>query len=234
MKGLPKDGWINSLYAKDAKDQGLRGFAFSRIGEGYQSYGGKGQPNTAWAEHRSTVQFTGDANLSWEMLAFEIKYTILVANIGMPYITHDLCSFNKDSLKDDEYMRHIQFGTFQSIFRLHSDHGIRLPWNYPNVKNHAQDFMRLRHSLAPYIYSLSYEVSTGGMPLVRGMYFDYPDSPEAYLFEKQYMFGEKILISPVITPGANANTIVWFPEGTWTNFFTKEKVIGPIKKIYFK
>jgi len=230
IKGLPKDGWINSLYAKDAKDQGLRGFAFSRIGDGYQSYGGKGQPNSAWAEHRNTIQFTGDTYLSWEMLAFEIKYTILAANIGMPYISHDLGSFNKDSLKDDEYMRHIQFGTFQPIFRLHSDHGIRLPWNYPNVKNQAQDFMRLRHALAPYIYSLSYEVSTGGMPLVRGMYFDFPDSAEAYLYATQYMFGEKMLVSPVVTPGSNTNTMVWFPEGTWTNFFTNEKVIGPIKK----
>ena len=113
MKGLPSDSWVNSLYATD---RGLRGFAFSRIGDGYQDYGSKGQSNSAWAEHRSTIQFTGDTYLSCEMLAFQVKYTILAANIGMPYISHDIGRFHEFILDDDEYIHHIQFGTFSLQF----------------------------------------------------------------------------------------------------------------------
>jgi len=228
--GLPVDTWINSRYAKDATDKGLRGFAFSRIGSGYNGYGDIGKPGMAWSDHRYTLHFTGDTYATWDMLAFESTYTILQANIGIPYVSHDLGSFKGQQLSDDMYLRWVQFGTFQPIFRLHSDHGMRLPWEYPNVTKQAEDFIRLRHALVPYTYTLAQESSTGGMPIVRGMYFYYPNSTEAYSFDRQYLYGEKVLVSPVVTPGANATTQVWFPEGKWTSFFTNEIVIGPVVK----
>jgi len=228
--GLPVDTWINSLYAKDAINRGLRGFAFSRIGSGYNGYGDIGVPGMAWSDHRYTLHFTGDTYATWDMLAFESTYTILQANIGIPYVSHDLGSFKGQQLSDDMYLRWVQFGTFQPIFRLHSDHGMRLPWEYPNVTKQAESFIRLRHALVPYTYTLAQKSSIGGMPIVRGMYFYYPNSPEAYSFDKQYFYGDKVLVSPVITPGANATTKLWFPEGKWTSFFTNEIVIGPIVK----
>jgi alpha-glucosidase (family GH31 glycosyl hydrolase) len=230
VRGLPGDGWINSLYTKNATDRGLRGFAFSRIGNGYESYSGQSEPGTSWAEHRYTVHFTGDTYATWEMLGFESYFTIREANIGLPYVTHDLGSFMQYKLDDDMYIRWIQFGTFQPVFRLHSNHGLRLPWDYPNVKKQAEDFMRLRHSLVPYIYSLAHESSTGGMPIVRGMYLYYPEATEAYLYDRQYMFGENVLVSPVTTSGEVASTAVWFPGGKWTNFFTNEIISGPVTK----
>lgn len=230
IPGLPGDTWINSLYAKNAEEQGLRGFAFSRIGNGFENYSGPGTAGTAWSEHRYTVQFTGDTYASWDMLGFESYYTIRAANIGMPYVSHDLGSFHQNTLADDMYIRWVQLGTFQPIFRLHSDHGLRLPWDYPNVTSQAENFIRLRHSLVPYIYSQAYKSSTGELPIIRGMYFDYPETPEAYTFDKQYMFGESMLVSPVVNPGSVALTQVWFPNGEWTNFFTNEKVTGPVTK----
>ncbi len=230
VNGLPGDGWINSLYAKNAIDRGLRGFAFSRIGNGYESYSGSSEPGTSWAEHRYTIHFTGDTYATWDMLGFESYFTIREANIGLPYVTHDLGSFQQYQLDDDMYIRWIQFGTFQPVFRLHSNHGLRLPWDYPNVKKQAEDFMCLRHALVPYIYSMAHESSTGGMPIVRGMYLYYPEAAEAYTYDKQYMFGDNILVSPIITSGAVASTMVWFPDGKWTNFFTNEIITGPLTK----
>jgi alpha-glucosidase (family GH31 glycosyl hydrolase) len=230
VDGLPGDSWINSLYVKNTIDRGLRGFAFSRIGNGYASYGGASETGTSWAEHRYTAHFTGDTYATWDMLGFESYFTIREANIGLPYVTHDIGSFMQNKLDDDMYIRWIQFGTFQPVFRMHSNHGLRLPWDYPNVQKQAEDFMRLRYSLVPYIYSMAHESSIGGMPIVRGMYLYYPEAPEAYEYDKQYMFGDNILVSPVITSGAVASTLVWFPYGNWTDFFSNEIITGPCTK----
>lgn len=230
IAGAPADTWINNLYAKAAIDRGLRGFAFSRVGSGHMYYDNNRDPGEAWSEHRYTVHFTGDTYNEWNMLAFQSVFTIKEANIGIPYVSHDIGSYHGNHLSDDMYMRWIQFGTFQPIFRLHSKRGERLPWQYPNVKQQAEDFIRLRHALIPYTYTLAHESSTGGLPIVRGMYFYYPEASESYTYDRQYFYGEKVLVSPIVTAGQTASTQVWFPEGRWTNYFTNEIVIGPAVK----
>jgi hypothetical protein len=156
--------------------------------------------------------------------------TIREGNIGLPYVSHDIGSYHGDHLSDNMYMRWVQFGTFQPILRLHSDHGDRLPWNYPNVKNNAEYFLRLRQALIPYTYSLSYESSSGGLPVVRGMYLDYPENTEAYTYDRQYMYGDQLLVSPIVTPGQTGTVSTWFPQGLWTNFISGDTVRGPVVK----
>ncbi len=230
IAGVPADTWINGLYVKEANDRGIRGFAFSRIGSGHAGYNDGRKPGIAWSEHRYTLHFTGDTYNTWEMLAFQSTFTIKEGNIGIPYVTHDLGSYHGSTLSDDMYMRWVQFGTFQPIFRLHSKQGKRLPWQYPNVSQQAKDFIRLRHALIPYTYTLAHETATGGMPIVSGMYLYYPTSPEAFTYDRQYFYGEKVLVSPIASAGAIASTDVWFPEGKWTNYFTNETVVGPLVK----
>jgi alpha-glucosidase (family GH31 glycosyl hydrolase) len=228
VAGLPADTWINHLYAEDAVKRGLRGFAFSRIGSGDTGYSDNRKPGVGWSEHRYTLHFTGDAYDTWNMLAFQSTFTIREANIGIPYVSHDIGSYHGSHLSDDMYMRWIQFGTFQPVFRLHSKRGERLPWQYPNVKREAEDFIRLRHALVPYTYTLAHESSIGGLPIVRGMYWYYPEAEEAYTFDRQYFYGEKLLVSPIASSGTTASTQVWFPEGEWTNWFTGETITGPV------
>ena len=233
VKGLPQEAWLSHLYTQNMLDRGMRGFAFSRIGGGYNGYGNNGLPDMAWSDHRYTLHFTGDTFDEWNLLKFASTFTISEGNLGIPYVSHDLGSFKGRTLTDDKYMRWLQFGTFQPIFRLHSDDNddsYRLPWQYPNVAQQAKEFIRLRHALVPYTYSLAYESSTGGLPIVRGMYFYNPEAPEAYSFDKQYFYGKNILVSPIVTAGQVASTEVWFPEGKWTNYFTNEIITGPITK----
>jgi alpha-glucosidase (family GH31 glycosyl hydrolase) len=227
LAGAPADTWINHLYVQDALKRNLRGFAFSRTGSGDTGYDDNRKPGTGWSEHRYTLHFTGDAYDTWNMLAFQSTFTIREANIGIPYVSHDLGSYHGGHLSDDMYMRWIQFGTFQPIFRLHSKRGDRLPRQYPNVKQEAENFIRLRHALVPYTYTLAREASTGGLPIVRGMYWYYPEAEEAYSFDRQYFYGEKLLVAPIASPGARASVQVWFPEGRWTDWFTGETVTGP-------
>ena len=233
VKGLPQEAWLSHLYTENITNQGKRGFAFSRIGNGFNGYGDSGVPNKAWSDHRYTLHFTGDTFDDWDLLKFASTFTISEGNLGIPYVSHDIGSFKGRTLTDDKYIRWLQFGTFQPIFRLHSDDNddsYRLPWQYPNVAEQAKGFIRLRHALVPYTYSLAHESSTGGLPIVRGMYFYYPEADEAYSFNKQYFYGKDILVSPIVTGGEVVSTDVWFPEGKWTNYFTNEIITGPTLK----
>lgn len=229
--GVTPDAWINGQYARRDTARGLRGYAFSRMGASHQQYGSR-YPTGPWAERRSTMHFTGDTWDTWELLAFLVEFTAAEgAALGLSNVSHDIGSFHGGHLPNDMYARWVQFGTFQPIDRLHSDHGDRLPWNYPGAAQaSAEKFLRLREALVPYTYTLARQAYDTGVPIVRAMYLNYPDNSEAYQYKQQYMYGDDVLVAPIVTPnnsGGVGSSTVWFPPGTWTDYFTGARYHGP-------
>ncbi|MBB4685047.1 TIM-barrel domain-containing protein [Amycolatopsis jiangsuensis] len=242
LAGVTPDAWINRQYAGNTPG---RGFVLSRAYGSLQS-GGYGSPTAVptgpWADKRTTVHFTGDTLSTWGTLATEVGATPNEsAATGMSAVSHDIGGHvdttglpgsetyvdngqQKRTVKlpDDLYARWVQFGTFQPIDRLHSNHGDRLPWQYgPEADASAARFLNLRENLVPYTYSLAQEAATTGMPVVRPTYLQYPDEPAAYpAASKEYFYGPDVLVAPVTTPGTQAETSVWFPPGQWTDYFT--------------
>lgn len=225
--GLTPDAWINSLYAERSRDRGSRWPVLSRIGSSMWNYFAA-MPGV-WAEHRSAIHFTGDAYATWSMLDFQIRFTAAEgAGIGLPYVSHDIGSFHARQLPDDMYVRWIQFGAFQPILRLHSDHGQRLPWQYgARAKRIARGFLRLRGTLVPYLYTLARQAYDTGLPLARPMYLQWPGAAAAYRYDGQYMLGDSLLVAPVAKPGKRAAKRVWFPPGEWVDTFTGATHRGP-------
>ncbi|MCG5458669.1 hypothetical protein PSH03_004430 [Micromonospora sp. PSH03] len=132
-------------------------------------------------------------------------------------------------LPDDLYARWVQFGTFQPIDRLHSNHSDRLPWQYgPEANASAKKFLNLREKLLPYTYAAAKEATRTGTPIVRSMYLAYPNEQAAYATAgSQYLYGPDYLVAPVTTPGTTATTSVWFPPGnSWTDIFTGKTYRG--------
>ncbi|MEU8611839.1 TIM-barrel domain-containing protein [Actinoplanes sp. NPDC048791] len=225
--GVTADSWVNELYRRDGEARGLRGFSLSRIGASFPAYTTPG-PSGPWAEHRSTVHFTGDTRPDWETLRFAAAMTPAEASIGVSYVSHDIGSFAGKHLPDDLYLRWVQLGAFQPILRLHSDHGDRLPWEYADtVGEPAEDFLRLRESLVPYLYTAARQTYDTGLPMARALYLDWPELDEAYRHDTQYLLGDSLLVAPVTAPGLSTTTPVWFPPGTWTDIFTGETFRGP-------
>ena len=181
-----------------------------------------------WAEHRNAIHFTGDAQGTWDMLDFEIRMTTAEgAGIGLPYVSHDIGSFQPPRLPPDLYVRWVQFGAFQPILRLHSDHGDRLPWEYGGrAERIASGFLRLREALVPYLYTTAREAYDTGLPIARPMYLDWPRSARAYRYDSQYMLGDELLVAPVAAPGTHPTKRVWFPPGRWVDVFTGEVHAG--------
>ncbi|MEV6607649.1 TIM-barrel domain-containing protein [Kutzneria sp. NPDC051319] len=245
LPGVTPDAWINQQYATDSNKTIGRGFAFSRAYGSLQAGGYSGQaglPTGPWADKRSTVHFTGDTTSNWTVLKWEVGYTPgESASTGLSAVSHDIGGFNNDGTQaagaepgstreaDDLYARWVQLGTFQPIDRLHGNHSDRLPWQYgTDAKNSAEKFLNLRENLLPYTYTLAQQASATGVPVVRPLYLQYPDSQDAYAQSGgEYLYGPDVLVAPVTTPGSSATTSVWFPPGnSWTDYFTGKTYAG--------
>ena len=211
--------WLNHLYYQHSKKGSLRGALYSRWG--------------GWGTQRYPIQFSGDTYASWESLAFQVEMTSSSGNAGCFFWAHDIGGhFN--GTDPEMYARWTQFGAMTSTLRIHSADNApdRRPWLWGKQ---ATDAMRkayhLRSELMPYIYSSLWQVHTDMLPLNRGMYIDYPMEEEAYKNPQQYMFGDLVLVAPIVSAGEGTNFAgsqkVWFPkENSWYDLFTGEQYEG--------
>lgn len=233
--GVTPDSWINHLYTQQMVNTGERGFVLSRIGASYQKDQAGAYNTGAWADHRSTLAFTGDTWGTWNTLTDQAQLSQAEGSVGQAYVSDDIGSFlgtpSRDrNDPDDLYLRWLQLGTFQPIMRLHSDisQNSRLPWEYdaPTAAVGVR-FLKLREQLVPYTYTLSHDATVTGLPMTKALYLDYPKQPDAYTNPGEYLLGSNMLVAPVTSPGQVATTKVWFPPGQWTDFFTGATFTGP-------
>lgn len=225
------DNLINQAYADEAAARGLRGFSFARIGGSQQGDDDGNYPLGPWSERRNAMQFTGDTPATWDMLAFEARFTADEAAAGLSNVSDDIGSFHGGHLPDDLYVRWMQLGAFQPVDRMHSDHGDRLPWNYTGTAaSAAASVLRLREAMVPYTYTLARQANATGVPIVQPLYLDYPDQQAAYSNPGEYLYGDNVLVAPITSPndaGGNGSVTVWFPPSSWTDYFTGRTYTGP-------
>lgn len=205
---------LNHLHILDISRNGKRPMFFSR-------YGGLGS-------HRYPVGFSGDTQVSWETLDFQPYFTANASNAGYCWWSHDIGGHHHGFREDDLMIRWIEFGIFSPINRLHSTDnpfGGKEPWNLqPYHCEVAKNLLRLRHQLFPYLYAMNYRCTEELVPLVRPMYYAYPETDKAYRCPNQYFFGSEGFVAP-ITQRTDAASLmgrvdVWFPEGIWIDAFT--------------
>lgn len=182
--------------------------------------------------HRYPLGFSGDTLVTWDTLRYLPYFTATASNVGYSWWSHDIGG-NMDGYKDDElYLRSVQFGVFSPVNRLHSSKNIA---NTKEVASYlggvgliAREYLRLRHAMIPFLYSASCKTTEQGAALIEPMYYAYPDEPDAYRCEGQYLFGGQ-MIAALITEKTHdrlACKRVWLPEGVWTDFFTGESYRG--------
>lgn len=212
---------LNHLHFMDgAKEDDKRPFIFSR-------WGGLGN-------HRYPIGFSGDTTSSWASLAFQPYLTATAANVGYGWWSHDIGGHHNGIQDGELYTRWVQYGVFSPIMRLHSTKqrfADRHPWGYSEeVLNIAGDYMRLRHRLIPYIYTISWDNYKTGIPGFLPLYYEHPYVEEAYQHGNEYYFGEQLIVSPYIEPADKdiklSRQTVWLPEGDWYGFFDGEYFKG--------
>ena len=177
---------------------------------------------------RYPLGFSGDTTQTWSALDFQPGFTATASNIGYPWWSHDIgghCMGKKD---DELYIRWVQLGVFSPIMRLHSTNNEfagKEPWNYSSpIERTAKNYLRLRHKLLPYIYTMNYRTHTECRAICEPMYYSYPERKSAYECKNQFFFGTELIVAPITehtsTDNNMASVNVWIPEGRYTDIFT--------------
>ena len=179
----------------------------------YHRWGGLGN-------HRYQIGFSGDAIISWKSLDFQPYYNSTASNVLYGYWSHDIGGhMGADSIDPEMYIRWMQFGAFSPVLRTHSTKNAGLnkePWVFADKERDIiRDIIKQRYSLAPYIYTMARHAYDTGVSLCRPMYYDYPDTKEAYSNRNEYMFGDNFLVYPITKPMNNgvSEQHVWLPAG---------------------
>ncbi len=211
VPGLDPLWALNHYHFLDKKRDGKRSLILSR-------YAGIGS-------HRYPLGFSGDTIMCWSALDFQPYFTSNATNCGYTWWSHDIGGHCKGIHDSEMYTRWVQLGVFSPILRLHSsanDLSGKEPWKYSKQsENIVTDFLRFRHSLIPYIYTMNYLTHSQGTALCEPIFYTSPENQEAYKSKNTFMFGTEILVSPVTAkcdPKTSAAiTEVYLPEGRWTN-----------------
>ena len=214
--GLGETFWCNHVFFNDMRNNRpeRRPFIFHR-------WGGLGS-------HRYPIGFSGDTYSTFGSLAFQPYFTATASNVCFGYWGHDLGGHMQIAPTNSELMlRWLQFGAFSPIFRTHGasqEGNERRIWKFDNFPM-LLDCVNLRYQLMPYIYTAARQAYDTGISICRPLYYEWPEENEAYRQEGEYMFGDDILVSPVVTaanPSGKTFHKTWLPEGQWYDVCTNE------------
>ncbi|MEM3926610.1 MAG: glycoside hydrolase family 31 protein [Desulfurococcaceae archaeon] len=196
------------------------------------------------------VMWSGDIPSTFDSLRRQIKAGLNTSLAGIVYWTTDIGGFYGGDPEDPSFreliIRWFQFGVFCPIFRLH---GYRKPYpenastcdvyeltGGPNeIWSFGEEAYRvirgllfLREMLKPYILEQAKRASEEGIPIMRPLFYDFPQDLEAYKVEDEYMFGPDILVAPVYEKGAVYRK-VYLPKGaTWIDVNSGDTYNGGI------
>ncbi|KAJ5419462.1 31 glucosidase [Penicillium crustosum] len=193
----------------------------------------------AWAgsQKYGALIWSGDTASSWTAFRNQLAAGLNMGLSGIPWWTTDIGGFYGGETASSEFrellVRWFQWGTFCPVMRLH---GCREPvytpqngegglaacdsgadnelWsfgeeNYPILLK----FVRLRERLREYIRQLMEEASNCGTPVIRTMFFEFPEDKKCWEVETQYMFGHKYLCAPIMEAGQTERE-VYLPKGS--------------------
>ena len=202
-----------SHYAKEFPDKRL--FHLNRSG-------------FAGSQRYSIFPWSGDVSRSWSGFRAQLPVMLGMSMSGVPYIHADAGGFAGGEGDNELYVRWLQFAGFTPIFRPHGTALYDLDtaaFSFPSepalitepYRSYAKAVVNLRYSLLPYNYSLAYKQTSQGEPLVAPLYYYYPNDTTAAKVQDEFMWGENILVAPVLQKGVTERK-VFFPEGKWYAF----------------
>lgn len=186
-----------------------------------------------------TVLWSGDIVGSFKTLGMQIKAGLNISLCGIPWWTTDIGGFYFNQEKKEQFhdliIRWFQFGTFCPVMRLHGDRpprhaiegsivgsgGPNEVWSYgEDAYKIMSRYIQIREQLKPYILENMKKASEEGIPVMRPLFFDFPNDKMCYDIGDQYMFGPDLMVAPVIEYKAKSRKI-HFPEGAdWKDALT--------------
>lgn len=180
----------------------------------------------AGTQRFAAFPWTGDVSRSWGGLQAQLPLLLTMSLSGLGYIHSDAGGFAQ-GVKDDElYTRWLQFAVFTPILRPHgSNHPSEPVYWSEKTQEIVRNYMNLRYAMLPYNYTLAWQNSTTGAPLMRPLFYQYPGDTTTFRIQDEYLWGDNFLVAPVIEKGLKSRKI-YFPEGEWYDLQRDAKYSG--------
>ncbi len=196
------------------------------------------------AQKFGALVWSGDILSTFESLEEQVKSGLNMAMCGIPWWNTDIGGFYGGNTATEYFreliVRWFQYGVFSPVMRLHGSRDghdrsrdIKEPtggenelWSFGEDNLPVlRELVKLRYRLVPYISECMKNASEKGHPVMRPMFFDFPDDKECYKTGDQYMFGPDILFAPIVKRGQTSRK-VYLPEGEWVLSKDKKEYKG--------
>lgn len=163
--------------------------------------------------------WSGDIGSGFDVMAAQRERMLTSINVGQFKWGMDIGGFQRDP-EPENYARWMQFGAFTPVYRVHGkENAQRQPWVYgEKAEAAATEAIKLRYQLIPYIYSYEERAYDTGIGLVKPLVFDYPEDPNTQNLVDSWMFGDWLLVSPIVDQEATKS--IYLPQGEWIDYFT--------------
>lgn len=175
---------------------------------------------TAGLQRYSVFPWTTDVSRSWGGLQPQVNLMLNSGLSGLGYMSSDIGGFAVDPAHpyDPElYVRWLEMGVFTPVLRTHAQFKPE-PYQYTQYEKIIRKFIKMRYEWLPYNYTLAYQNAAFGLPLARPLNFHSDSQSDKYHdIQDEYLWGEEVLVAPVMTKGARSRKVV-FPDGEWINW----------------
>ncbi len=174
------------------------------------------------------VPWSGDVNRTWGGLQSQPEIALQMGMQGLAYMHSDLGGFAGANLDDELYVRWLQYGAFQPIYRPHAQEDVPSEpvFRSEKAKKLASFAIAMRYRLLPYNYHLMAVNHIEGAPLMRPLFFEEPNNPELYDYSKTYLWGNDMLVSPVLEAGLTEQEVYFPKDSYWFDIESDEIIEG--------
>jgi alpha-D-xyloside xylohydrolase len=179
---------------------------------------------SAWAgSQRYPIHWGGDAEANDGGMLGSLRAGLSLGLSGFSFWSHDVGGFFPATPRD-LYLRWLPFGTFTSHFRCHGLPPTE-PWEFDAAfVEQFRHVVEFRYRLMPYIWAQAVDCSAKGHPLLRPLFFEFPEDPGSWLVDDAFMFGQDILVAPLFEQVRSRD--VYLPPGVWVDLVSGERHSG--------
>lgn len=164
------------------------------------------------------VHWGGDCSANYNSMAETLRGGLSLCMSGFGFYSHDISGFEATATPDI-YKRWAAFGLLSSHSRLHGNNTYRVPWLFDDeAVDVLRFFTKLKGRLMPYLWAQAIKTHETGVPMMRAMVVDYNEDPACLTLDRQYMFGDNVLVAPIFNDKGLGE--FYLPEGRWTNIIS--------------
>lgn len=178
------------------------------------------------------IPWSGDVNRTWGGLQSQPEISLQMGMQGLGYMHSDLGGFAGANLNDNLYIRWLQYGVFQPIYRPHAQEDVPSEpvFRSDRAKKHAKTAIELRYKMLPYNYNLAFENNQKGLPLMRPIFFE-EDNVKLMTNSSTYLWGKDFLITPILKDSVKTKEVYFPKTANWFNFYDDKKIEGGQTKL---